>query len=102
MFILRSYEITDEPKCTERNQIIGDEYSLISKEDKQQFDPAFKYLWNIDKLEDQPFPGDYYEETFAIIHVVINGVGKYIPLYKKFMYYVMTDSGRTFTSIRFK
>lgn len=102
MFILRSYQ-KDEPMCSQYNQFIGESYTLIDKQiNNKDFEDSFTHFWKIGSKDEQPFPHDYYDETFAFLSTTCNGKPDLVPLYKKFVYYVMTESGKTFTKIEFK
>jgi len=97
MFVLRSIiKHASSVKSTDgnaldkiqTNQIIGDNYNLIeSYESHEEFD----------KLASE-FPEDYKEKVFGFI--VCNHGGDIIPLFKERDWYIMTESGKTFSRLR--
>ena len=90
MFILRQFTKT---KCTQKNICIGSEYSVVFKEtDKEEFIRTHKILMGENE--------DINSEIFSFI--VYNCGSEIYPLYKGHYYWMMTDSGKTFTNLTYK
>lgn len=86
----------------ENNKALGASYSLVSREQKTggEFNKAMAVYFGKeigDKLSDEQI----YEGNN--IHAFVSDEnGRLTPLYKNDSYYVMTDSGKTFSNLTFK
>lgn len=85
MFVLR--RITSEGLVS--NLVIGNDYSIIRHEESPDmfYHTASKMGWEVDL------------DVFNAFIVANNGT-KVFPLYKKSVYYVMTDLGNTFERVQ--
>jgi hypothetical protein len=82
------------------NQIIGDNYTLISRESNyQEFCRAFKTYFDKDHVADLDENADY--NTRECYAFVANGK-IFQPLYRKQSNYIMSDNGRTFDNLTYK
>lgn len=73
------------------NMTIGENYQVITKQNhKEDFD---KLIGGVNSHPDQ-------EKIYAIL--VYNDGSKTYPLYIGFIYYIMTDGGKTFENLTFK
>lgn len=96
MFILR--EIFKDN--LETNSIIGDSYSFIDREKSyDEFSRSFKLFFDVDHVADLD---DSSTEFSKKCYAFINNITSLIPLYKDRMYFIMTDSGRTFSNVSYK
>lgn len=85
MFILR--RITSEGN--ELNDCLGDRYHLVLKErNQEEYEKALKVLkWKDD------------EELYGFIIYSKGNEMIHYPLYKKSVYFIMTETGKTFANI---
>lgn len=83
MFILR--QITKDGQIS--NMILGDRYSLIRKESNPE-----NFIDSIGLADTHPDQ----EKIFALL----TNEDMLYPLYQDFYYYVMTESGKTFETIK--
>ncbi len=85
MLILRTILESGE----ESNQDLGDNYHLLRKnQDDDRFNQLLEYTTVADK---------YKTDVFAVVSTY--SYVKHIPLFKNNKYYIMTDSGKTFTNL---
>jgi len=89
MFILR--RITSE--SNEINEIIGSTYHLILRERQPK---EFK-----EALKEFSYPDDN-EFMYGVILYWENNSHRIMPLYKKSHYFIMTESGKTFSNLTYK
>jgi len=89
MFILR--RITSEGN--ERNERIGKSYHPVRKiENAEEYQKTFKtWLLGLEKDDEDIYGFVVYNEGQSII-----------PLYKKSVYFMMTESGKTFANLSLK
>lgn len=73
----------------ETNQIIGDSYNFVGKFESPE---EFEKICNHDNF------GDYKDDVFGFISCQMGS--NIIPLFSKREWYVMTESGRTFSRLR--
>lgn len=85
MFVLR--RITSE--ANELNDCIGERYHLVLKErNKDEYEKSLKAL----KWEDD-------NELYGFVIYSFANEMVHCPLYKKSVYFIMTESGQTFANI---
>jgi len=92
MFVLR--RVTSEGN--EMNDCLGERYHKVMQEtQKEEFERALKVLdWKLDGIQAQELYGFIiYWTSDQMIHS---------PLYRKSMYFIMTESGKTFDNITYK
>jgi hypothetical protein len=89
MFILR--RITSENKQV--NDCLGDRYHLVLKEtNKDDY---------VDALTEVKWKGDD-DELYGFVIYSSGNEMIHSPLYKESIYFIMTESGKTFANITFK
>lgn len=76
---------------TEGNTSLGNHYNFISKLNAPQ---------NYSETSENVFKGQEPEKCYAFI--VTEGGKEILPLYKGHYYFIMTDSGKTFSNLTFK
>lgn len=75
----------------ERNNYIGNDYEIIRKENKSEFEFYFDDMFKLPELNDK-------ENVYAfIINTEIA-----IPLYKTSKYFIVNKNGKTFQNLTFK
>jgi hypothetical protein len=97
MFTLRI--IIDE---IQTNESLGDNYTLVHREyNYEEFCRLYKTVFGTDHVADtDPQSDNYTKSCYAFLSM--EGLGKIRPLYKKQLYFVMTDSGKTFDNLTYK
>jgi hypothetical protein len=91
MFILRSIY----PEGTVRNEILGDEYQIVRKDDNKE-----SWKESLDHLYPGLSPKDK-EKRGEDIHSIVY-CGRIIPLYFNWKYYIMLPEGKTFDNLYVK
>lgn len=87
MFILRRVIDEQGSAQSEINNEVGTNYSFITKgRNKKQFDSSFEI-------------GKYKSEEYDEIFGFVLGSGGEFPLFVKDTYYIMTETGKTFSRL---
>lgn len=96
MYTLR----TMTAKNKQINQEIGNVYSLIERDfNYEEFSDAFKIVFGRNHVADLDNTADDFTKE---CHAFIECMGATIPLYKHSCYYIMTESGKTFSNLSYK
>lgn len=82
------------------NQLIGDDYSFIdSHVNYDEFSDVFLECFGINHIADLDETANELTKT---CHAFLEYKGEYIPLYVKNNYYIMTESGKTFSNLSYR
>lgn len=97
MYTLRTFE-----NGLESNRSLGTSYDVVNRETNyEKFSEAYELFWGKAHTADLDTESDEYtKKTFSFL--VIRDGAEMIPLYKGGLYYVMTESGKTFDNLTFK
>lgn len=96
MYTLRT--ITAENKQT--NRAIGNVYSVIARDESyNEFSDLFFRIFGIRHVADMD--EEYSSDLTKSCHGFIEYAGDYIPLHKGIKYYIMTESGKTFSNLTY-
>lgn len=98
MYTLRTFNETG----IETNRAIGDNYQVISRDvNYEKFREAYELFWNKPHVADLDTESDKHtRQTFCFL--AIKQGAELIPLYKDESYYMMTESGKTFSNLTYK
>lgn len=98
MYTLRTFNDAG----VESNRTIGDNYQVINREiNYEEFRKAYELFWKKPHVADLEDESDQHtKQTFSFL--VIKHGSELIPLYKGEIYYIMTESGKTFSNLTFK
>jgi hypothetical protein len=96
MYTLRT--VTESNK--QINQLIGDLYSVIDRHvNYDEFSDVFFDCFGVKHVADLDETSNEFTKS---CHGFLEHKGEYIPLYFKNNYYIMTESGKTFSNLSYK
>lgn len=82
------------------NQSIGNVYSIVERDfNYQEFCDMFKMVFGRNHVADLDETADNFTKE---CHAFIQFMGDTLPLYKHSNYYIMTESGKTFSNLSYK
>lgn len=86
----------------QHNQALGSCYSLVSREsvNGKEFNKALAVFLNVELYAEMPQKEA--DEAMKIYAFILKEDTTPIPLYINNKYYIMTESGKTFTNLSFK
>lgn len=96
MYTLRTVEANQK----QTNQLIGDLYSFVDRDsNEEEFSDIFKDLFGKPHVADLDDTADDHTKN---VYGFIQHLGCTIPLYKENAYYIMTESGKTFSNLSYR
>lgn len=100
MYTLRT--ISSLKKGVQHNQSLGEHYNFIHRDSNpEEFRKNYKVVFGKSHVADSDTAAN--EHSTNCYGFVVGNYGKDIwPLYKKDIYYVMTESGKTFCNLTYK
>jgi len=82
------------------NQLIGNIYSLIDRNSNyNEFSGNFRMLFGKSHVADLDENSDEHTKN---VYAILDFMGDMIPLYKDTAYYIMTESGKTFSNLSYR
>lgn len=96
MYTLRTVDANQK----QTNQLIGSIYSLIDRDSNyDEFSDNFRMLFGKPHVADLDENSDEHTKN---VYSIIDFMGNMIPLYKNTAYYIMTESGKTFSNLSYR
>ena len=85
---------------TQVNKLIGNTYSLVHRDESyDEFSDMFFNIFGVKHVADlDENSNDFKKNCYGFLSIDINET---IPLYKDLSYYIMTESGKTFSNLSY-
>ncbi len=97
MYALRIIQTFAEGETQETNILLGNSYTITER--KKSPEIFFGEYRTSLEGKDRPIPNNLGEVPVVVVAIILDSFGKYQYLYGDHTYYVMTESGQTFSKL---